>query len=56
MLYNTNIVVFDLNKFERLFECGDDYKDYIGLSLKDSIVKKYDAVLALFIEEIVCYN
>ena len=56
MLYNTNIIVFDLDKFEKLFEYGDDYKDYIGLSLKDSIIKKYDPVLALFIEEIVCHN
>lgn len=56
MLYNTNIIVFDLDKFEKLFECGDDYKDYIGLSLKDSIAKKYDSILALFIEEIVCHN
>jgi len=50
-----NAVTFDMEKFENIFKYGDDYKEYIGLSLKDSITKKYSEVLTnIFEDKIIC--
>jgi len=51
-----NAVTFDLNKFERIFEYGEDYKEYIGLSLKDSILKKYGNELLNIFENKIIVN
>jgi len=50
-----NAITFDLDKFENTFKCGEDYKEYEGLSIKESILKKYgEALLKLFENKIIC--
>ena len=50
-----NAVTFDLEKFENVFRCGEDYKEYLGLSIKESILKKYgEALLNVFENKIIC--
>jgi len=51
-----NAVVFDMDKFENIFKYGDDYKEYIGLSLKDSILKKYGEVILYIFEDKIISN